>query len=151
MGNHNDAIAYTDGSYNPVTKKAGYAYNLIFDSDLRLCCTNSISDDEIGMRNVTGELLAVMRCCYNALYKYNLSSIQLNYDYIGVENWVTGKWQARNKYTQKYRDFMLKIIDDGLNIEFVKVKAHSGIAGNEIVDRLAKEACGISVAKVSHT
>lgn len=53
-----------------------------------------------------------------------------------------GRWKTNTELTQKYADFVkqaLKTID----IEFVKVKSHSGIEFNEEVDKLAKMAVGL--------
>ena len=51
--------------------------------------------------------------------------------------WVTGGYKSKNPYTQYYREFMNS---QGIEIEFYKVKAHTGVEFNERADELAKMA-----------
>lgn len=94
------------------------------------------------MRNVAGEINAALSAVELAI-KLKLGSITIIYDYNGIEKWAKLEWARNNKVTNSYvskmRNYM-KIID----IKFVKIKAHSGVQGNEIADRLAKQAVGIS-------
>ena len=69
------------------------------------------------MRNVAGELSAVMRAVQ---YAYPIANnIVIFYDYL--EYWVTGKWNTNKDETKAYKAFMDKYKD---KIQFVKVKAH---------------------------
>ena len=61
----------------------------------------------------------------------------IHYDYQGLESWVTGDWKVKTAFTQDYAQF---VQSSGLIIHWVKVKAHSGESGNEIVDKLARGA-----------
>ena len=56
--------------------------------------------------------------------------------------WATGSWKSNKKGTIAYYNYMQEI-KDKIDIRFVKVKGHSGIAGNEEADALAKQSVGI--------
>ena len=92
-------------------------------------------------RNVAGEIKGaayIMNYCY----KNNILSLTLCYDYIGIEKWYDGSWQAKSDIAILYTDF-IKNIKDKLSIKFVKIKSHTNNKYNELADKLAKEALGI--------
>ena len=68
-----------------------------------------------------------------------IKEITLFYDYQGIEAWAVGDWKAILPYTQDYVKFYSKV-KMAVKVNFVKVKAHTGIELNEVVDKLAKEA-----------
>ncbi|HWQ40973.1 MAG TPA: ribonuclease H family protein [Desulfosporosinus sp.] len=133
-----DFEVYTDGSYSNGKYSYGYAFvkdgQVIFES-------KGVGEDleAASMRNVAGELAAVVHAVEKA--KTLEARIRIYHDYSGISLWVTGDWQAKNKFTQAYVAFMRE--HDGL-YEFKKVTGHSGDRFNDYVDRLAKEALGIS-------
>lgn len=102
--------------------------------------SGSITDPELtSMRNVAGELQAVLSVIEYAQQK-GIKKAVICYDYEGIEKWYTGEWKAKKAFTKSYRN-RLHLAD--MQIEFQKVKAHSGIDLNERVDKLAKSACGM--------
>lgn len=132
------AVAYVDGSYNKDTKEYGYG---IYLEDLENGTVHELSNkgndpNMATMRNVAGEIAGAMAAITYAK-ENGITELQLCYDYIGVEAWVTGKWSANKKETQLYRDFAK---NSGIKLNFKKVKSHSGIKGNERADSLAKKA-----------
>lgn len=133
-----DYEVYTDGSFCKGRYSYGYAFikdgEVVFES-------NGVGEDLEAaiMRNVAGELAAVVHAVEKA--KTLNARILIYHDYSGVSHWVTGAWQAKNKFTQAYVAFMKA--HHGL-YEFRKVAGHSGDQFNDYVDRLAKEALGIS-------
>ena len=72
--------------------------------------------------------------------KNGYHNLELRYDYEGIEKWATGEWRPKKELTKKYVSF---IIDKKqvIEIEFIKVPAHSGVELNEEVDTLAKNDC----------
>ncbi len=134
------AIAYTDGSYNPETDRAGYGVIMkLGDGSVERLCGSVKS---LGSRQITGETTAVMLAVTMAVIK-NMKKIEIRYDYEGVEKWVTGEWSAEAQCAVEYSAFMKKM-SKHIKFEFVKIAAHTGEAGNERADALAKMGCGVT-------
>lgn len=136
--------AYVDGSFNIKKSIVGYAAiitaaNLATPQELS---GNSSDALYTPFRNVAGEILASLTAAHHAI-ENGYKEIIINYDYTGIEAWVTGAWKAKNELTQNYKAEMQSLMKSGLIITFQKVKAHSGISGNEKADKLAKAAAGI--------
>lgn len=111
--------------------------------------TKAGNDPELlSMRNVAGEIMAAMMLfehCLNVLKLTQEDTVILHYDYAGIENWCKRKgepdyWRSKNTVTQAYRDYVNTIVRTRFTVKFVHTPGHSGIVGNERVDKLAKEA-----------
>lgn len=135
------AVAYVDGSYDKVSKR--FASGVVFfwkgeETHFSEC----FSDPDLAeMRNVAGEIQAAqiaMQYCVD----HQISMLRIYHDYEGIAKWCTGEWQAKKKGTQNYRAFY-ESVQDRLQVEFVKVKGHSGDKYNDLADQLAKAALGI--------
>lgn len=140
--NQQGLIAYVDGSYNIKTKEYGYGCVLIDSNQvIGKYLGKGNHKDYVEMRNVAGEIAgSTMAVRYAIEHKYPL--ICIYYDYEGIEKWANKLWKANKEGTKAYAKFIeesRKYID----IEFVKVLAHSGDAFNEMADLLAKKAVGI--------
>lgn len=137
-----EVIAFVDGSYDVTEEKSAFGA-IIFDNNrnkeiLYKAFTKQLSDEFIALRNVAAELEGVKEAI-NWAIKYKKRKIVIYYDYEGIEKWATGLWKAQKSITQEY----LKFIQEKkaiLEIEFIKVPAHSGIKYNEEVDAVAKNA-----------
>ena len=93
------------------------------------------------MRNVAGEVLGSMAAVEKAL-ELGIKSLDIYYDYMGIQMWATGEWKRNKAGTIAYYDY-IQSVKDKIHLNFVKVKGHSGVEGNEEADRLAKQAVGL--------
>ena len=131
--------AYVDGSFEESLGKYSFGCILITPEGEIIERSGSGNEPEsLSIRNVAGEMLGAMYAVQWGIKK-GYRTIELHYDYMGIEKWATGAWKANHILTQKYSQFMAgrrKFIE----IVFCKVKAHSGDYYNEQVDQLAKRA-----------
>ena len=121
------ATAYVDGSYNIATKEFGYGV-VMFHNGEELHMSKSFSD----------AAMAAMEYAVN----HGITNLSIYYDYMGISKWCTGEWKANKKGTIAYRDYYNKI-KTKVNVQFEKVKGHSGDKYNDMADMLAKKACGV--------
>lgn len=137
-----EAVAYTDGSFDIKTKRFSMGA-VLFYNGVEITFSKAYEDEELAlMRNVAGEIfasMAVMEYCVNE----GIKSLEIIYDYEGVEKWCTGEWKTNKKGTIAYKEYY-DSLKDKINIVFTKVKGHSGNEYNDMADRLAKEALGIA-------
>lgn len=135
-------IAYIDGSFNAKKDICG-AGAVFFDSKgtPHYMTSHCTEENMTKMRNVGGEIASAIMVIKHA-YDIDMKDITIYYDYEGIEKWITGDWKAINLAVQAYVEFVKDIMSKGLQIKFVKVKAHSGDQWNDAADQLAKEACG---------
>ncbi len=96
---------------------------------------NDIPLEAMEHRNVAGEIWAILKVI-QWCQSHHFKELTIHYDYQGLENWVTGAWKTNLPFTRAYAQ---RVRDSGLKIHWKKVKAHTGIPENEIVDQLAKE------------
>ncbi len=135
------ALAYVDGSY---CKDDGrYSFGaVIMTGGEELYFKRAFERDEAAsMRNVAGEIegakFAMAYCI-----EHNIPSVEIFYDYSGIECWCTGEWRTNNPHTQSYKAYFDKV-KQTLDVRFKKVRGHSGDKYNDIADALAKSALGI--------
>ncbi|MDR0297704.1 MAG: hypothetical protein LBI11_03515 [Streptococcaceae bacterium] len=135
---------YTDGSYNAKTGVYGGAYSV---SGLLEDAVSGRDPELASSRNVAGECLAVIegaKALSAATQLFAGDKIVIFHDYTGLADWAEGRWRAKTPVAKRYVK-SVEILRDkfGLVLEFRKVPAHSGVAGNERVDQLAKKAVGL--------
>lgn len=130
---------YVDGSYNHDFKVLGYACVIVKDSKVFHTIEESVKANEIeNTRNIGAEVRAALAGVEWAI-ENKYKKVYLYYDYLGIKNWVDGSWEANTEDSMNYVDD-IKEYQKAIDIEFVKVKAHSGDFYNEMVDDLAKKA-----------
>lgn len=131
--------AYVNGLYNNRTATYGYGVVIYDQSGKHMLQGKGSKDDLVSMKSVAGKIKGAMTAIQYAK-DHGYSSLTIYYDYNGIECWYTGKWSANKEGTMKYRDFAR---NSGIKLNFIHTKAHAGIEGNEMADRLAKQAVGL--------
>ena len=137
-----EVVAFVDGSYDVTEEKSAFGAIIFSHSGnkdiLYKAFTKQLGEEFISLRNVAAELEGVKEAI-NWAIKYNKRRIAIYYDYEGIEKWATGQWKANKVITKDYVRFIQekRVV---LEIEFVKVPAHSGVKLNEEVDAIAKNA-----------
>ena len=130
--------AYIDGSFDRINGIYGSGV-VIVDGDKKHEYKHAGNrEDYAQLHNVAGELEAAKFVMRYAVDK-KIKEITLFYDYQGIEAWAVGDWQANLPYTQDYVKFYNKV-KSVVKVNFIKVKAHTGVELNEVVDKLAKDA-----------
>lgn len=143
-----EAIAFTDGSYNKTTKQ--YAYGVVMitnDGDqvwtehLAKALPADPNDDS---HQVIGEVTAVKAAIIWAK-DHELKHLSIYADYLGVHEWALGHWQAKSKAAIAYRQFILAQAG-AIDLDFYKVHSHDAahpINRNIEVDLLVKKTLGL--------
>lgn len=127
---------YTDGSYNKDTKMAGYGAVILTKEIVRLFG----QVESFGGEQVNGELEAVRKSVDWAV-RNGYRSVCIHHDYTGVGKWANGEWKTNRDYTREYARY-IETQREVVSISFEQVPAHSGIAYNEMADKLARSGCG---------
>ena len=134
--------AYVDGSYDATSGM--FSCGVVFiNKDAKPIELNKAFDDP-GLaehRNVSGEVMGAMEAINYAL-EHGHSELTIFHDYEGIAKWANDEWKANNTLTKHYKEFV-KTARIHINIDFVKVAAHTGNKYNEMADKLAKEALGL--------
>lgn len=141
----NSIKAYVDGSYSKTENK--YSYGCVILCDDKTIKFGGVDDniDYVEMKNVAGELLGSIEAIKWAK-ENNYDSITIYHDYEGIERWANGNWKANKKGTIEYVEF-IEEYRNWIEIEFIKVKAHSGDIYNEEADKIAKEFLGKNIER----
>ena len=136
-----EAVAYTDGSYNVSDKRYAFGVVLFTGGEKHTFSQAFDNPESAQMRNVAGEIAGAQYAMEYCLM-HNIPSLEIRYDYEGVEKWCTGAWKANRPGTIAYSEFYNRIKTQ-LRVVFTKVKGHSGDKYNDEADVLAKKALGI--------
>lgn len=138
--------AFVDGSYNANYKgRAVYGYGgLVHVNGQEETIQGTGWEEEyIVSHQIPGEAFGSIKAIEKAI-EMGADHIVIFYDYAGIGHWATSgkRWKAEKpiakEYVRRFDELAQKI-----KVNFYHVKAHTQIEGNELVDRLAKQAVGI--------
>src|SRR5690606_42157964 len=124
--------AYVDGSF--FEGFVGYGA-VILTSGQEVERFSGSVEQHTEQRQVVGELQAtmlVLQWCQD----HNVEEIEVFYDYEGIEKWATGDWKTNNEVTRHYAAY---VRESPTKVIWHKVKSHTGVHWNELVDELAKQ------------
>jgi ribonuclease HI len=124
--------AYVDGSF--LESFVGYGAVILASGQEVERFSGSV-DQHIEQRQVVGELQATM-LVLQWCQEHNVEEIEIFYDYEGIEKWATGDWKANNEMTRHYAAYVREV---PTKVIWHKVKSHTGVHWNELVDELAKQ------------
>lgn len=140
-----DVIAFVDGSFNKVTNQYGSGVLLLDGQTKEMLEQFSFAGSDVkyvDSHQIAGEVFACLKAIHWAI-KNKKKSIAIYYDYEGIHSWALGKWKTNKSVSQMYKQYFDKF-NAYISVTFVKVKAHSGVTENELVDSLAKKAVGLA-------
>lgn len=135
-------VAYVDGSFSVDTTEYGYGAVVFYNGEEIHLSGKGSEDYMISMRNVAGEIIGSRTAMEFAVEK-KCNKLIIYHDYEGIAKWCQGFWKTNKQGTIEYKEYF-DSIKNLINIEFVKVKGHSGDKYNELADKLAKGAIGIT-------
>ncbi|MDR1511681.1 MAG: reverse transcriptase-like protein [Endomicrobium sp.] len=124
--------AFVDGSY--ISGNTGYGAIIYLGNEIKAEISGTISNTQF--RQFGGELKSIIetvKWCQDN----NVKKIRINYDYQGIEKFITGEWKAKNDISKEYVNFILKT---KIKIEWRHIKSHTGNSRNDKVDSLAQKA-----------
>ncbi len=134
------ADIYVDGSYRDGDKSYSYGYIILANGKMLSEKNKRVKENNwVKYRNVAGELSGAIDALKEAV-NLGFKKVRLYYDFDGIEIF------SKNKDINIYNEVGMAYFDEYnkvkklLNVEFVKVKAHSDNKLNNYVDELAKKA-----------
>ncbi|WP_029267602.1 ribonuclease H1 domain-containing protein [Virgibacillus alimentarius] len=139
---------YVDGSYDQDYRVLGYGCIMVKNSRIFHTIESAVRANGLeDTWNIAAEVSAALEGVKWAIDN-NYKKIYLYYDYTGIENFADGSWTPTTEITTDYTND-IKEYQKEIDIEFIKVKAHSGNFYNEMVDDLAKKAVEDKIEKIS--
>lgn len=131
---------FTDGSYSTIKNVGKWAFVAVENNEIIFKNSGLITDKNfLTGYQISCECQAVIEGLTWA--KNNNYKAKIFFDYMGLKAWINDiwnekPWKTNKEYTILYREKVLAMREN--IVDFVKVKAHSGVRFNEITDQLAK-------------
>lgn len=129
-----ELTAYVDGSFLGGTTAFGAV--ILKDESIIKELSGIVTGEEGAYHQIGGELRASLEVL-NWAKANGYSEITIAYDYEGVRKFATGEWKPENTIARKYQEEVQGL---DIQINWLKIPAHTGNRWNEYVDQLAKDA-----------
>lgn len=133
---------FVDGSYHPECQIASYAFAAFEASNRVIIYQESgplFNKPFLKIQSTAAELLATLKAVQWA-QKKGYKNINIFYDFSGIKALTKHQFKGhRHPLFSLYKEYLTKFTQPNNNqrVYFHKVKSHSGILGNEMVDRMA--------------
>ena len=138
---------YVDGSFNEQRKTYGGGVVIVGLPNVDQPLTSKVVGNEkalLSHRNIAGEVLSVIRAFVILDKIPDITEVEVCHDYMGIQHWITGTWQAKKPVSMAYKEAMKPYLEK-FKITFTHVKAHSGDYYNNLADSLARDATFLEV------
>jgi ribonuclease HI len=138
---NSDIVAYVDGSYDDIKKEYSSGVVLFINGEKKTLLRKENNPEMVSMRNVAGEIMGSMMAMKYVIdnKKVDNKKLIIYHDYEGISKWCTGEWKTNKSGTKLYKEFYMGA-KQFIDIQFMKVKAHTGDKYNEEADKLARQA-----------
>lgn len=133
---------YTDGSYCEDTKKYGAAFVVIEDNE-EIYRYSYAERDLTGKKNISGEIVAVIRALEWAFITKYSHNIEINYDLSYIKDICMNRRKSKIEYSKILREMYVMCISEGIDVRFKEIESHSGNYWNNLADKLAKKAAKV--------
>lgn len=144
-GDADTIIAYVDGSYDKGSEMFSFGVVIVQNGEVLTTIQRAVYHEVYkDSWQIGGELMGSLVAAEWAI-EAGYKKIIIHYDYLGIEKWAKGEWKA-NKSAPKDYVAKFKELNKQIDVEFVKVKAHTGVLFNEMADDLAKEAIKLELS-----
>lgn len=139
-------VAYVDGSFDEKNRRCGWGVVLLYNNKkYTYSGSKQIRKDE-----KTGSCLAELEAAKRAIKRVTEirpkpESVLVHYDSEVIKNIMASDCKIKRnlKSFKPYRDFYNEK-SNFINVDFIKVPAHSGVVFNHEADRLARKAIGLN-------
>ena len=139
IGDKDTLIAYVDGSFDKKSQRYSFGVVLIHDHEVLDTLSRVGNNPKYqGSWQIAGEVFGALHAIHWAI-QHEYKKIIIHYDYLGIEKWALGEWKTNKAVSKDYVEAYRKLAPK-IDVQFVKVKAHSGVKYNELADQLAKDA-----------
>lgn len=139
ISKNDTVIAYVDGSFDKKTESYSFGAVLILDDQVIKKLSRVGSNPKYkASRQIAGEVFGALHAIQWAIQNH-FKKIIVHYDYLGIEKWALGEWRTNKEVSIDYAQSFQKLATK-IDVQFVKVKAHSGVEYNEMADQIAKDA-----------
>lgn len=136
-------LAFTDGSYKKLSSgKEAYSSAAITapegTADWKVF-TKAACDKYIIHHNIAGEIFAVLMLFEYLLNKTDCTEVTVVYDQQNIGLWAKGIYKAHKELSQLFVSYISTYVNPKIKVNWVWVKSHVGIEGNELVDDIARD------------
>src|SRR5699024_4187779 len=135
----NTIEAYVDGSFHKASNRYSFGVAMIKNGEVLKTLQRAGNNPKYqDSWQIAGEVFGTLHAILWAI-NHQYKKIIVYYDYLGIEKWALGEWRTNKPVSIDYAETYKKLAPK-IEVEFVKVKAHSGVEFNELADQLAKDA-----------